>query len=113
MNCPGCGAPVNADQTHCVCGQYLPRARPGADGPPEFFRRIENQAQQAGRDNFRRGLLIGAGALALFLFLELIMDTFQRALFYGIGEAVYGIALSLVAAVIGVNLWLLVRRYFI
>ena len=73
----------------------------------EFYARIERLAQQSGRSNFRRGLLIGLGCLALFLFMEMIMDT----IFIG-QEIGIGIAFALVAAAIGINIWLLTRRYF-
>ena len=106
MNCPRCGAPVVAGQTHCACGQYLPRVNQETDMPSEFYARIERRVEQSGKNNFRRGLLIGLGCLALFLFLELIMDT----VFIG-QEIDIGIGFALVAAIIGVNIWLLVRRY--
>ena len=107
MNCPACGATVAAAQTHCSCGQYLPRVRPETDMPSEFYARIERRAEQAGKNNFRRGLLIGLGCLALFLFLEMIMDT----VFIG-KEVGIGIGFAVVAAIIGVNIWLLIKRYF-
>ena len=43
--------------------------------PSEFYTRLENQVEKTGKDNFRRGLLIGLGFLALFLLLETILDT--------------------------------------
>ena len=67
MNCPQCGAKVESGQTHCSCGQYLPRIRPNTDMPSEFYTRLENQVEKSGKDNFRRGLLLGLGFLALFL----------------------------------------------
>ena len=106
MNCPRCGASVAIGQTHCPCGQYLPRVSPETDMPPEFYARIERRSEQTGRANFRRGLLIGLGCLALFLFLELIMDTLFISHAYGVG-----VGFLIVAAIVGVNIWLLVRRY--
>ena len=107
MNCPSCGTVVEATQTHCSCGQYLPRIRPDMDMPSEFYTRLENQVEKTGKENFRRGLLIGLGFLALFLLLETIMDTvfIAREIFLG------GILLA-AAALIAFNLWLLVRKYF-
>ena len=75
MNCPQCGAVVEIGQTHCSCGQYLPRVTPDTDMPSEFYTRIENQVEKSGKDNFRRGLLLGLGFLALFLLLETAVDT--------------------------------------
>ena len=108
MNCPQCGAPVVAGQTHCSCGQYLPRMSPETDLPSEFYTRIERRAEQSGKSNFRRGLLVGLGCLALFLFLEMTMDT----VFIG-QEVGIGFVFAVMAAIIGVNIWLLIRRYFI
>lgn len=107
MNCPRCGAVVEAGQTHCACGQYLPRIRPDTDLPSEFYSRLENQVEKSGKDNFRRGLLIGVGFLALFLLLETIMDAvfLSREIFMG------GVLLA-AAALIAFNLWQLVRRFF-
>ena len=106
MNCPQCGAAIEAGQTHCACGQYLSRARPDLDMPSEFYTRLENQVEKSGKENFRRGLLIGLGFLALFLLLETIMDAvfLSRQIFLG------GILLA-AAALIAFNLWLLVRKY--
>jgi hypothetical protein len=75
--------------------------------PSDFYARIERRVEQSGKNNFRRGLLIGLGCLVLFLFLEKIMDT----VFIG-QEVDIGIVFAAVAAIIGVNIWLLVRRYF-
>ena len=107
MNCPSCGAVVEVGATHCSCGQYLPRPRPDTDLPSEFYTRLESQVEKSGKDNFRRGLLIGVGFLALFLLLETIMDTIfiARQIFLG------GILLA-AAALIALNLWMLVRKYF-
>lgn len=63
MNCPRCGAVVEATQTHCSCGQYLPRIRPDMDMPSEFYTRLENQVEKTGKDNFRRGAAYWAGLL--------------------------------------------------
>ena len=108
MNCPRCGAVVEANWTHCTCGQYLPRVRPEMDLPSEFYQRIETQVEKSGKDNFRRGLLLGLGFLALFLLLETIMDTvfIARGLFIGV-------VMLAAAVVLGINLWLLVRKFFI
>ena len=75
--------------------------------PSEFYTRLENQVEKSGKENFRRGLLIGLGFLALFLLLETIMDTvfIARTIFLG------GILLA-AAVLIAFNLWLLVRKYF-
>ncbi len=75
--------------------------------PSEFYTRLESQVEKSGKDNFRRGLLIGVGFLALFLLLETIMDTIfiGRQIFLG------GILLA-AAALIALNLWMLVRKYF-
>ena len=60
------------------------------------------------RDNFRRGLLIGLGILALFLLLETIIDTVFIAREFFIG------AVLLVAAVgIAFNIWQLVRKFLL
>ena len=107
MNCPQCGATVEVGQTHCSCGQYLPRVRPDTDMPSEFYRRLENQVEKSGKDNFRRGLLLGLGFLALFLVLETVMDTIfiARSILMG------GILLG-AAAIVAVYLFTLVRKFF-
>ncbi len=94
------------EQTHCTCGQYLPRVRPDTDMPSEFYRRLETQVEKSGKDNFRRGLLIGLGFLALFLVLETIMDTvfIARSMLMG------GILLA-AATVVGIYLFQLVRKF--
>ena len=74
MNCPQCGTPVQPGQRRCSCGQYLPRAT-HTDMPSDFYSRIENQVQRTGKDNFRRGLLMGLGFLALFLVLEAAIES--------------------------------------
>ena len=110
MNCPRCGAAVQTGQTWCTCGQYVAALQPGS-GPPsppsDLYDRIEDKVERTGKDNFRRGLLIGLGFLALFLLLETIMDTvfIARSMFVGL-------ALLAAAGILGVNLWMLFRRYF-
>ncbi len=104
MNCPRCGAPVNAGQAHCACGQYLPRVSPDTDLPAAFYNRIERQVAQSGKDNFRRGLLLGLGFLALFLFLEMLVDrsSFAQSLLVILSFAAM-LGLS------GFNIWLFIR----
>ena len=75
MNCPQCGTQVQPGQRRCACGQYLPRTSPQTDTPSEFYSRMENQVERSAKDNFRRGLLMGLGFLALFLLLEAAAET--------------------------------------
>ena len=102
MNCVRCGSVLRAGQARCSCGQYV-------DLPAgEFYARLEKQVEKSSRDNFRRGLLIGLGFLALFLLLETIMDTvfIARQLFIGT-------VLLVAAAIIAFNLWKLVRKFLL
>ena len=102
MNCVRCGSVLRAGQARCSCGQYVDLSA------SEFYARLENRVEKSSRDNFRRGLLIGLGFLALFLLLETIMDTvfIARELFIG--------AVLLVAAVaIAFNIWQLVRKFLL
>ena len=59
-------------------------------------------------DNFRRGLLIGLGFLALFLLLETIMDTVFIA-----RELFIGTVLLVAAVAIAFNIWQLVRKFLL
>ena len=104
MNCPSCGAVVEATQTHCSCGQYLPRVRPDTDMPSEFYTRIESQVEKTGKDNFRRGLLLGLGFLALFLVLETAVDTSDFA-----GPLLIFLAFLAMVGLSGFNIWLFIR----
>ncbi len=106
MNCPRCGAVVQPGQARCSCGRYLAMTQSNVDIPNEFYDRIEDQVEKTGKENFRRGLLIGLGFLALFLLLETIMDTVFIARNFFIGAV-----LLAAAGLIGFNLWQLVRKY--
>ena len=64
--------------------------------------------ERSSRDNFRRGLLIGLGFLALFLLLETIMDTVFIA-----RELFIGTVLLVAAAAIAFNIWQLVRKFLL
>ena len=113
MNCPRCGATVQTGQTWCSCGQYVATLQAGASPPnpsnpsSDLYDRIEDKVERSSKDNFRRGLLIGLGFLALFLLLETIMDTvfIARNMFIGL-------ALLAAAGILGLNLWMLFRKYF-
>ena len=104
MNCPQCGAQVEAGWAHCSCGQYLPRNRPDTDMPSEFYSRLEDQVEKSGKDNFRRGLLLGLGFLALFLLLETAVDTSDYA-----GPLLIFLALVAIVGLSTFNIWLFVR----
>ncbi|MXY45995.1 MAG: hypothetical protein F4Y44_03215 [Chloroflexi bacterium] len=89
-------------QAQCACGQYV-------DLPSnEFYARLENKVEQSSKENSIRGLLIGIGFLFLFVLLEKIMDIIFIAELYGAG-----IFLVLLAAVIGFNLWQIVRKFLL
>ncbi|MCY4580844.1 MAG: hypothetical protein OXD31_17590 [Chloroflexi bacterium] len=89
-------------QAQCSCGKYV-------DLPArEFYTRLENQVEKSSRDNFRRGLLVGLGFLALFLLLETIMDTVFIA-----REFFIGTVLLVAAVAIAFNIWQLVRKFLL
>ncbi len=102
MNCVRCGSRLKAGQERCSCGQYV-------DLPAsEFYSRLEDQVEKSSKDNFRRGLLIGLGFLALFLLLETIMDTVFIA-----REFFIGTVLLVAAVAIAFNIWQLVRKFLL
>ena len=106
MNCVRCGYRLQQGQAQCPCGQYV-------DLPAsEFYARLENKVEQSSRENSIRGLLIGIGFLFLFVLLEVITDT----VFLGfIGQDFFPFQAALVAsaAIIGFNLWQLVRKFLL
>ena len=102
MNCVRCGSVLRTGQTRCSCGQYL--ELPASD----FYTRLENRVEESSKDNFRKGLFIGLGFLALFLLLETIMDTVFIA-----RELFLGTVLIIAAAAIAFNLWQLVRKFLL
>lgn len=79
MKCVRCGSVLRAGQARCSCDQYV--------DPPasEFYARLESRVEKSSRDNFRQGLLIGLGFLAIFLLLETVMDTVFIAREFSIG----------------------------
>ena len=98
-NCVRCGERLKPGQEQCSCGQYV-------DLPDsEFYTRLEARVEKSSRDNFRRGLLLGLGFLALFLVLETVMDTSYRL------QTLFIATVTLIAAVALIfNLWQLVRK---
>ena len=102
MICVRCESILQPGQAQCSCGQYV-------DLPAsEFYTRLENQVEKSSRDNFRRGLLVGLGFLALFLLLETIMDTVFIA-----REFFIGTVLLVAAVAIAFNIWQLVRKFLL
>ena len=72
--------------------------------PSEFYSRLEDQVEKSGRDNFRRGLLLGLGFLALFLVLETAVDTSNFA-----GPLLIFLAFLAMVGLSGLNIWLFMR----
>ena len=74
------------------------------DMPSEFYDRLENQVVKSGKDNFRRGLLLGMGFLALFLLLETAVDVSSFA-----GPILIIMAFLGMVGLSGLNIWLYIR----
>ena len=110
--CPKCGLPVTQGQTNCTCGQFIPpgmgtSSGPTMEMPPEFYQRLESQQEKIGKDNFRRGLLLGIGFLALFLVLETAMDMIFIA-----RQFMWGAVILAAVGIVGYYLFTLVRLLF-
>ena len=72
--------------------------------PSDFYSRIENQVQRTGKDNFRRGLLMGLGFLALFLVLEAAIESSGAML-----RLLIALTYVSVLGLTGTNIYLAVR----
>ena len=108
MNCPSCGTPIIAGQANCTCGHCLLPVSPETDMPAELYTRMEHQVQHTSSINLRRGIIVGTACLHLFLLLERMMDT----IFIG-NDLGAGSILIFISSVIGLNIYLLIKRFFI
>ena len=107
MNCPSCGTPVIAGQASCACGHYLLTPSPETDMPAQMYTRMQEQEKETSHRNIRQGVLIGTAVLHLFLLIEMAMDSIVIAQNVGVG-----LLLAFIAAVIGVDIYLLIKRFF-